>query len=304
MNKNKSIILIPPCNTYGDILSIISMIYFLLNYYYKVYLYFLSEQYSITNYYKHFFNNNNNNILFLMSNEAENILNSYCYDSFHICNTHTGCWSHNINNYILYHNKNINHEHYFCDTNPLYNFLDIPEEDLCKQNVSLPLKEKEINSIVYYKMVGLSNHVRMNYFEYKRNFEKENSTNFEIRNNFNLSEDEKYNIICSTNEFTDINRIKKKINNNYKSIDINFLVEFPGWLFKLIENAEELHLIEGCNVNFIYFSQYKNIIHLNSKKIYLHIWARNRNWNEYNLDYGWKMICYPQLNNWNLVFEE
>ena len=302
---NPNIILIPPCNSYGDIMSIVSMIHFLLNYYDTAYLYLYRVQYAITHFYKEFFIKNDN-ILFVFNDEAENILNLHPFDSFHICNTHTGNWKHHENNYTLYNNLNINREHYFCDTNPLYNFLDIPEVELCKPNLTLPLQDFETNSIIYYKMVGLNNNVRMNYFQYKRNYEKEISINNEIRDKFNLIENEKYNIICtsSNNEFISIDRIKTKINNNYKCIDINMLVEFPGWLFKFIENAEELHLVEGCNVNFIYYSQYKNIIDLNSKQIYLHIWARNRLWDEFKLDYGWKMMCYPQLNNWILLFDE
>jgi hypothetical protein len=95
--------------------------------------------------------------------------------------------------------------------------------------------------------------------------------------------------------------IIKHIHNNYTTIDIHNLVEFPGWLFKLIEDSEEIHFVEGCNALF-YFCQYKNIINLTTKIVNFHIWARNRKWIEYKLDESWTMMSTPKLNNWNYIF--
>jgi hypothetical protein len=294
-----NIILIPPCNTYGDIMSIIAMLYYLLNYYSNVYLFLHLDQPLIIKYYYNFFKCDSANIFIITNENTINMLNSNDYDFFHICNTHTGDWKHNKNNYTLFENININKKHYFCDSNPLYNVLNISEEYSCIPNVSLPLNLLEINSIVYYKMVGLNNNVRMNYFNYIRDIEKESVTKFEILTKFNIKLGDKYNIIntLSSND----EDIKKRINNNYTTIDINYLVEFPGWLLTLIEDSEEIHLVEGCNVNFIYYCQYNNIINL--KHVYFHIWARNRNWSDYNLDYSWKMMNNPKLQNWNFIFE-
>jgi hypothetical protein len=224
-----------------------------------------------------------------------------------VCNTHTGSWTHDVNNYTLFTEINIDKAHYFCDTNPLYNFLEIPKDEACIPNVSLPLNSVEVNSIVYYKMVGLNNAVRMNYFNYTRDIKKEHEIQSEILERFKIPINGKYNIINtigSQNEYIDPDRLKKRISNDYTTIDINNLVNFPGWLFTLIENAEEIHLVEGCNVNFIYYCQYKNIINLKSKKVYFHVWARNRNWTQYKLDYSWKMMDSPRLDNWEFIFNE
>ena len=233
-------------------------------------------------------------IFIINEKELNKLLNDNEYDTFHICNTYTGDWKHNIANYLFYNHNKINHKNYFCDTNPIYNSLNIEDKYLYYPNVSLPLSTIEINSIIYYKMVGLNNTVRMNFFNYYRDIEKENYTKTYILNKYSIKEGVKYNIINtigSQGDFIDINRIKCKIQNNYPCIDINLLVDFPGWLFRLIEDAEELHLVEGFNVNFIYYCQYNNIINIKSP-VYFHIWARNRNWIEYKLD------------NWIYVFNE
>ena len=77
----KKIIIIPPCFTYGDILSIISMVYFLTKYYDKVYLYIMYESinYKIINYYKLFFENceDFNKKIFIIEN---NQINKLCKD--------------------------------------------------------------------------------------------------------------------------------------------------------------------------------------------------------------------------------
>ena len=94
----KKIIIIPPCFTYGDILSIISMVYFLTEYYDKVYLCIIYESinYKIINYYKFFFENcekYNKSIFLIENNQIYEILNNCKFGEYHICNTHTACWS-------------------------------------------------------------------------------------------------------------------------------------------------------------------------------------------------------------------
>jgi hypothetical protein len=162
----------------------------------------------------------------------------------------------------------------------------------------MPLQQKEINHLVYYKCLGLNNIVRMKFFNYSRNIKIENEINVQIRNKFQIKEKEKYNIIY--NPLTSIN-VNNLIKNNYKTINIHYLVEFPGWLFKLIENAEHIYLIEGNIANFIYHCQSKNII--NRNPVYFYTSIRNRDWPEYNLDYAWKMLSTPNLNNWEFIFK-
>jgi len=289
------IILIPPCDTYGDIFSIIGMIYFLKEHYEKVFL--LIQSIKLITYYNHYFSQCrffNTNIFIISLYEINSKLQNCSYDEYHICNTHTAKWD--GPSYMLSNFKTINKIHYFNTENPIYNFLYISNEYKLCPNKKMPLQQLEINHMVYYKFLGLNNEVRMNYFQYSRNIIKENEINKQIKNKYQIKENEKYNIIY--NPLPDID-ISKLVKNNFKIINIHYLVEFPGWLFKLIENAEHIYLIEGNIVNFIYHCQYKNIIYKNPVYFYTNI--RNRNWPDYKLDYSWKMMSFPKLNNWNFI---
>ena len=140
------------------------------------------------------------------------------------------------------------------------------------------------------------------FFNYTRDLEKELTYKRDILKKFNINLDEKYNIVYTANKNIDFNVFDKYTKNNFKYIDINYLVDFPGYLLKLIEDSETINLIEGSTANFIYHCQYKNIIQI-SKPINLHIWLNNRLWApEYNLCEAWKMMATPQLENWNFIY--
>lgn len=294
----KNIILIPPCFTYGDCLSVIGMIHYLLKFYGNVYFY-VGNDIKIFNYYLCFFSNDNlfNNRIFIITN-PQSILDNGEYGEYHICNTLTGDWD--KANYMFYENKNINKEYYFNDLNPLYNKLNVNEKHKFSPNIHLPNRNIEINHLIYYKLLGLNNSVRMDYFNYERNLEKEIEIKNNILKNFGINKNQNYNIINNP-----INNNHKIINNDLPTININFLSECSGNLISLLESAETIHFIEGNNVNFFYHCQYKNIFKYD-KKIYFHIWLRNRNWSHpnMNLDYAWKMMNEPKLNNWIYIFEE
>lgn len=203
-----------------------------------------------------------NNINIYYFKEIDKLLNEGKYDEYHICSTRTAIWQHHNDNFILRDHPNINKSHYFCYENPLYNYHKINDNYISNPNIKLPIINTEINSIVYYKFIGLNNNVRMNYFNYSRDYEKEIEIKKNILNQYGLKEGEKYNIIntivdSSNGDYINIDRITNLINNNYICINISMLVKFSGWLFLLIEGAEELHLVEGLNTNFIYYSQYK-----------------------------------------------
>lgn len=298
------LVVIPPCGTYGDIMSIIALVYFFVNKYNKVYIFI--ENKPIIDYYNHYFSvktNINKKIKIISFKDINLIIKNK--DNISICNTYTGTWK-GIDKDYKFYDLIKNKGNYYSDRNPIYNAkIDINIEYICKPNLRLPLKEVEINSIVYYKMIGLNNNVRMNFFHYERDIQKENEIKKEIYTKYNLKNGDKYNIINtigSQGETIDENRINNKINNKYPSIDINYLVDFPGWLLLLIEEAESIHLVEGCNTNFIYYCQYKNI--MKRKEVYFHIWARNRSWKSYKLDNSWKMMANPKLEEWNFIFKE
>lgn len=304
---NKNIIVVPPFYTFGDSFSTIGLIYFLLNHYENVYLHLLDYVYiggkqSLSCYFEHFFSKCEfyNKRLFLLV-DNDDIIKENEFDHFHICNMYTDpCNSPAFN---LFDSNFINIEHYFNTLNPLYKFLEIDEKFICSPNVNFPPESLEINHLVYYKMLGLNNTVRMDFFNYTRDIEKEIMIKNEILNRYNIKNDEKYNIINTADKCSDLNKLKKHINNDYHCIDINNLVDFPGWLFLLIENAESIHLLEGCNTNLLYHSQYKKNIDIKNT-VSVHIWLHNRNWPHHNFDYAYKMYETPKLDNWNIILDE
>jgi len=299
--KNKNVILIPPNLAYGDCLSVIGLLYYLLEYYDTVYFY-LGNTPTLLNYYNDYFDNDPlfNERIFITT-DPENLINQGEYGEYHICNTMTGDWS--GPNTIFSELTNINKEYYFNDLNPIYNKLDIPEEHRCQPNKHLPSNDIQVNHIFYYELIGLNNTVRMEYFDYRRNLIKEESLKNEILWRYGLSPNDKYNII--NDPVGEFNNVDPYIENNYTTININYLSQSPGRLLKLLEGAESIHFIEGCNVNFFYHCQYKNLFKFHSK-INFHVWVRNRHWfiPKMNLDYAWKMMNNPKLNNWEFIFEK
>jgi hypothetical protein len=297
--KYENIILIPPNLAYGDCLSVIGLLYYLLNHYNKVYFYLGNNQ-SLINYYNSYFENDPsfNHAIFLVS-DVETLIDGGEYGDYHICNTMTGDWS--SANYLFYNLNKINKEYYFNDLNPIYNKVTIPENFICNPNKHLPSKDVEINHIFYYELIGLNNSVRMDYFNYFRNREKETVLKNNLLNRFGIQENEKYNVINDPVNVS--NRIMPLIDNDYKTININYLANNPGELLLLLEDAETIHFVEGCNVNFYYHCQYKGLFTYN-KIINFHIWARNRDWMmpNMNLDFAWKMMNEPKLDNWSFIF--
>lgn len=294
-----NIILIPPCDTYGDIFSIIGMLYFLTNYYEKSFLLINSTSRILIEYYLLYFSQSpllNNKIFIIEQNNISILLNQFEYGKFHVCDTFTGNWDSPSTR--LKHYKKINPKYYFNTENPLYNHLKIKDEYISYPNINLPLKTPEINHQVYYKLIGLNNNVRMNYFDYTRDLNMEDKVKKEIKQRFNITENEKYNIIYTS--AVENPNFSKYIENDYKTINIHYLVKFPGWLFSLIEEAESIHLIEGNIVNFIYHCQYKKIINI-SKDVNFHVWLRNRKF-DYNLKNAWEMMTTPKLDNWKFIY--
>jgi hypothetical protein len=279
------------------------MVYFLAEYYDNVYLYIdYGNNYQICEYYKFFFENCEkfNKTIYIINNKnIYEILNNCQVGEYHICNTHTDCWS--KPNFMFYDIITIDKNFYFNDLNPLYNYLNCDIKYICNPNAHLPNKNLEINHLFYYKLVGLNNNVRMNFFYYARDLSKETAYKKDILTKLNINEDEKYNIVYTASKQVDFNIFNKYTQNNFKYIDINYLVEFPGWTLKLIEDAETINLIEGSTASFIYHCQYKNIIEL-SKPVNLHVWLNNREWPQYNMCEGWKMMTTPQLENWNFIY--
>lgn len=281
--KYENIILVTPCNSYGDTFSVVPMVYYLLNYYNNVY-FLIEEKEQVKQYFINYFSNDP------LFEKRIFVIDRINHDDIDICDLTTDTWTKSSFKY-----SNIKHNHYFNPLNPLYSKLDIPADERCESNISLPLLTPEVNHIVYYKLVGLNNNVRMNYFNYVRNVEIELKIKDEILKRLSI-----------VGEYCIVNNPENQYNLpklEYPSINISYLTQFFGNLLTLIENARSIHLVEGVNSNFIYQCQYKNIIKYDNE-ICLYVWARNRNCPTINLDYAWKMFDNPRLNNWKFLFNE
>lgn len=291
---SKNIILIPPCFSHGDSLSVMGLLHYLLNHYDKVFFYVGLTNYPLLEFYNHYFSNDPLfNTKIFITIDPYSLINDGLYGDFDVCNTHTGAWDGNQSE--LYDLPNIDKEYYFNNKNPIYNKIKIPEKYIFFPNKVTPNKILSINHIFYYELIGLNNNVRMDYFNYVRNLVKEKEYSDLLLSKIGLTTSSKYNII---NDPIGGN-LTNHIDNDYPTINISNISPCVGYLLSLIENAETIHLIESMNTNFIYHAQYKNIMD-SDKKIILHIWARNRNWPQpyMNLDFSWKMMNNPKLDSW------
>lgn len=150
------------------------------------------------------------------------------------------------------------------------------------------------NASGFYGHLGISPEIRLNYFNYIRDYDKEN----ELYESLNLPED--YVVICEMeNEMIDRNYIKKSNIVNLHKITDNFM-----HTLKLIENAKEVHLIENSISLFVYHMQYSK--KMNQIPINLHAYARKElhrrcdspDCNNFYLN----MLRFPILENWNFIF--
>jgi len=297
-----NVILIPPHYTYGDTFSVIGLYYFLLKYYKRVYLYLFegynggNRQYLIDYFTVYFENEPLFNKRLFFAHNPEVMINNGEFGEYDIVNTLTAGWDKSQFNF--YDLKNINKEYYFNDLNPIYNKLNIDEKYLCKPNKHLPNTILTTNHEFYYELIGLNNNVRMDFFHYSRNYEKE----LQIKNNI-LSDRNIRGEYIIINDPLNLNIPNSYFNSDLPMINISYISTCVGQLSLLVEDSKEINFIEGNNVNFFYHSQYKGIFNYN-KKINFHVNLRNRDWAVPNmmLDSAWKMMDKPRLNNWNFIF--
>ena len=181
--KYKNIIFFPPCYTFGDTFACIGLIYFLINYYERVYIYTKTHTFEFfDSYFKNDKKYKKNIFMFTGEKKFDNEKLQFSIHDLietnlngtHILNLITGCWNNeqdepwfstNFPIPINIVNKIIANKHYFSIKNPLYNVLEYDDKyKYCEEKLSLPLKKKEVNHIIYYKMCGLNNTVRLNLF--------------------------------------------------------------------------------------------------------------------------------------------
>lgn len=156
----------------------------------------------------------------------------------------------------------------------------------------------ENNATAFYCAAGIPKNYRLDYFHYERNIESENSF-FE-----SLNLPEKYVVISEYGDnLLDRNFIRNK---DLYVLNINNIAQNYFDIIKVIENAEEVHLLENSTALIVYHLQYKNL--MNQVKIQFHTYGRReparRCITEESSNIFMDMMTCPRLKNWNFIYED
>lgn len=155
----------------------------------------------------------------------------------------------------------------------------------------------ENNASAFYVASGIPKEYRIENFYYQRDYESENT----FYENLNLPK--KYIIIS---EYGD-NLINKDYikNKSLPVININQISQNYFDIIKVIENAEEVHLMENSTALMAYHLQYKNIMNLTP--INLHTYIRTEMVRKCTKDIKSNifldMLLCPRLKNWNFIYD-
>lgn len=269
----------PAC---GDLISYNGLLNYLQKYFNKIFFYIPSKSNLMRYEKRQQLLNEFGKELYKNHNKVE-IINDYNnlkskYPDLYMLD---GCCRQNVQNWYK-----LNNDKFINKNNPIYNVINIDENDKINNTI-----ECENNSDFFYIPLGLKKEIKLDYFIYERN-------NIEEDKIFNKFKKDKYIIICEYDKFL----INKKYikNKDLPIINVHFLIDNPLYLLKLIENAEEIHLIENSISLTIYHMQYSKI--LKSFKVFYHKYARQR---EYFKDKTVeKMVLTPKLENWEIINEK
>lgn len=150
------------------------------------------------------------------------------------------------------------------------------------------------NASSFYAELGLYPKLRISKFNYERDIESEDN----LYQSLNLPLN--YSVVCEMEEeMVDRKYVSGEIINLHRITD-NFLN-----ILKVIENANEIHLVENSIALFVYHMQ--NINKMKDKQINLHAYARKEphrrcdgpDCNNKFLN----MLQYPKLENWNFIWK-
>lgn len=149
------------------------------------------------------------------------------------------------------------------------------------------------NASNFYINAGIPPSVRLDYFNIDRDIESENLLyDKQITSRGIL----KYTVICQYD--------KNIINTKYITfkeniINLHFISTSCIDILKLVENAEEIHLIENSIALLIYYMQVSTGF-CSNKTIFVHNYARPKQ--RQNANYI-TMVMHPQLPNWVILNE-
>ena len=150
------------------------------------------------------------------------------------------------------------------------------------------------NASSFYTELGIDPKMRISKFDYERDFKSEDK----LYNSLNLPVN--YSVICEMEDGM-INRkyVNGEVINLHKLTD-NFLN-----ISKIIENANEIHLVENSIALFVYHMQ--SIGKLKNIPINLHVYARKESHRKCDgpecTNKFLNMLKCPKLENWNFIWE-
>lgn len=168
---------------------------------------------------------------------------------------------------------------YYCRNNKFYN-----EEFLVNDNASS-----------FYSNLGFSPDIRIKNFNYKRDHvEEENLFS-------SLELPDEYSVVCEMED----NTIDRQYVQTQNIVNLHRLTDNFLNVLKVIENANDIHLIENSISLFVYHMQ--NIRAMKNVDINLHAYARKEphrrcDGPECNNKFL-NMLKYPELDNWNFIWK-
>lgn len=150
------------------------------------------------------------------------------------------------------------------------------------------------NASSFYSSLGLPIEMRIENFHFERLINEEDTLYKSIIGST-------YSVIC---EYTGC-YINKDYINNKNCINLHRLSPNMLDIIKIIENAEEVHLVENSIALLVYHMQSLNL--MKNIKVNLHAYSRKENHRLCNSEncnnFYLNMLLYPKLKNWNFIYE-
>lgn len=155
----------------------------------------------------------------------------------------------------------------------------------------------ENNASGFYVSAGIPKEYRLDYFHYQRDTESEDR----FFDNLNLPE--RYAVITEYGQNT-LNRDRIK-NKDIFVLNVNNIAQNYFDVIKVLEKAEEVHLLENSTSLMTYYLQYNNL--MDDVEINFHAYGRREparkctSKDDHNIFLD--MVTFPKLKNWNFIYE-